>query len=86
MAESSDNPQCSKVEMTDTAAQAGVQHQVRIGDVRTALTILATKIKDEIAWGPAFGLQQTEASDFIADIFQGVGMRKEKGLQAGTTN
>ena len=77
MAKPGDNPQCSKVEAADTAAQAGVQHQVRIGDVRTALTILAPKIEDKIAWGPAFGLQQTDASDFIADIFQGIGMPKK---------
>lgn len=86
MAKTGDNAQCSKVEATDTAAQTGVQYQVRIGDVRTALTILAPEVQDEVAGGPAFGLQQTEASDFIADIFQSVGMCKKKGLQTGTTD
>ena len=86
MAKPGDNPQCSKVEAADTVAQAGVQHQVGIGDIRAALTILAPKIQDEITGGPACGLQQTDASDFIADILQGIGMRKKKGLQTGTTD
>ena len=85
VAKTRDNPQCSNVQAAHTAAQAGVKHQVRVGDGRRA-SCLAPEEEDKVAWRPTRGLQLTDASDLGSDIFQGTGVRKKQGLQAGAVN